>query len=182
MCVMVYLADIRGAKSQGSIILWSTPSPSAMSIESTTQTRNIPIDLDFPFFSLSPLLFCVYYLERDGLSPWVYGWLCVFVFLHRCHNTQPAPPPTAAAAADKSRVCVYTQAKAKTGKLHMEAFTLSPHTFLFRSLACDGYMALSLFDPTLIFFILFCTRGIHPAIRKNLGRRHSRSLVLKKNA
>lgn len=133
------------------------------------------------FLSLSPLLSCVYYLERDGLSPWVYGWLCVFVFLHRCHNTQPAPPPTAAAA-DKSRVCVYTQAKAKTGKLHMEAFTLSPHTFLFRSLACDGYMALSLFDPTLIFFILFCTRGIHPAIRKNLGRRHSRSLVLKKNA
>ncbi len=92
VCVMVYLADIRGAKSRGSIILWSAPSPSAMSIESTTQTRNIPIDLDFPFFSLS-LLSCVYYLERDGLSPWVYGWLCVFVFLHRCHNTQPPPPP-----------------------------------------------------------------------------------------
>lgn len=146
---MVYLADIRGAKSRGSIILWTAPSPSAMSIESTTQTRNIAIDLDFPFFSLSPLLSCVYYLERDGLSPWVYGWLCVFVFLHRCHNTQPAPPPTAAAA-DKSRVCVYTHKP----KQKLENFTWKlshcPSHFSFQvSWWLYGY----LFDPTLIFFL-----------------------------
>lgn len=154
---MVYLADIRGAKSRGSIILWTAPSPSAMSIESTTQTRNIAIDLDFPFFSLSPLLSCVYYLERDGLSPWVYGWLCVFVFLHRCHNTQPAPPPTAAAA-DKSRVCVYTHKP----KQKLENFTwklshcpltlffsgLSPVMAIWRSISLRS-------DPDIFYFILY---------------------------